>query len=184
MAFNLADYEKMDTVKSQYVKFEKTGDTKFFRFMYKSGGNEMGKDIPIRRKQWDEESRKFIYDGPTGQSVCALQCIEYDEGGGNPRKVIWERSAYFCKNVLLPMWRNYPRICDGVWKVTATTPKTIEASYSLFPVLDADTISYPIIEDEDVENNAGSNDAKTPKKVAKEVSKPAATAPKKKYWEV
>ena len=152
---NLAEYEKLDTGSSasrgDFIGFEKTGDTRYLRFMYESGGENMGADIPTRRKKWDEAD------------------------GSNPRRVRWERSAYFCKNTLLPMWKNYPRIIDGVWKVTATNPKTMDASYALFPVMGADTIKYPIIEDKKEEKK---EEAKPAQPTA-----PAAEAPRKKYWE-
>lgn len=171
---NLAEYEKMETVTGgEYIKFESTGDTKYLRFMYESGGAEMGKDVEFRRKKWDDENHKYVYDTEDGQLVCSLKCIEYDADGSNPRNVIWERSAYFCKNTLLPMWKNYPRIIDGVWKVTATNPKTMDASYALFPVMNADTIKYPIID-------RNSKPAEKTEQKPKEESKPA---PKKKYWE-
>ena len=167
---NLAEYEKLDVSAGSYLNFKENGETHYLRFCYKSGGDTIGEDIEIRRKKWNDEAKKFEYDTPDGQLVVALKCIEYDSDGKNPRFVIWERSAYFCKNSLLPMWKNYPRIIDGVWKVTATNPKTIDASYSLFPVMNADTISFPIIE-EDIP-------VEKPKE-KEEVVKPA----KKKYWE-
>ena len=170
---NLSEYEKLEKNNvDNYVRFTQDAETKYLRFLYLSGGENMGEDIEVYRKKWDEAAKKYVYDAPDGQLVVALKCIEYDEGGGNPRIVRWERSAYFCKNTLLPMWKNYPRIIDGVWKVTATSPKTIDAAYALFPVLDADTVRYPIIEDS----------VSVP--VVTRESRPAdASKPKKKYWE-
>ena len=170
---NLADYEKLDLSSgpSEYIRFEKSGDTKYLRFLYESGGDTMGSDVEFRRKFWDEQAHKFVYDGEEGQLVCALKCIEYDEDGKNPRLVRWERSAYFCKTVLLPMWRNYAHIIDGVWKITATNPKTLDATYALFPVMNADTLKYPIIQQV------------SPKEADKVETPPAEPAAKKKYWE-
>lgn len=179
---NLADYEKLDVGGGDYIKFEKTGETRILRFMYTSGGNDMGKDVEFRRKFWDEEQGKYVYDTDEGQLICALDCIEYDEGGKNPRYVKWERSAYFCKTVLLPMWRNYPRIIDGVWKVTATSPKTKEATYALFPVMDADSIKYPIIEKGNAQQKP--QEPETPQVEVQAQPEEAPTpAPRKKYWE-
>lgn len=174
---NLADYEKLDTSSgpSTYIKFEKTGDTKYLRFMYSSGGQSMGSDVEFRRKMWDEQNHKYVYDGDEGQLVCALKCIEYNEDGSNPRIVKWERSAYFCKTVLLPMWKNYPRIMDGVWKVTATNPKTMDATYALFPVMNADTIKFPIIEEGSKAKDEVPFDTKQ--------EEPKAPVARKKYWE-
>lgn len=172
---NLAEYEKLEAASaSEYLGFKENGETHYLRFLYTSGGETMGEDIEVRRKKWNDETKKFEYDTPDGQLIAALKCIEYDADGKNPRFVIWERSAYFCKNTLLPMWKNYPRIIDGVWKVTASNPKTIDASYSLFPVMNADTITYPIIED----RISVAEEAPAAEPVP-EAPKPA----KKKYWE-
>ena len=182
---NLAEYEKLDNERSSrgdFIGFEKTGDTRYLRFMYESGGENMGADIPTRRKKWDEVAHKYVYDTEDGQLMCVLNCIEYDADGSNPRRVRWERSAYFCKNTLLPMFRNYPRIIDGVWKITATNPKTMDASYALFPVMNADTIKYPISKDEPKEEGKPAEPAKEAQ--APQPAQPATAAPqRKKYWE-
>lgn len=172
---NLAEYEKLDLSNGgEYIKFESNGETRYLRFMYESGGEKMGEDIETRRKYWDEEQHKYVYDTDQGSLQCVLKCIEYNEDGSNPRLVKWERSAYFCKTTLMPMWRNYPRIIDGVWKVTASNPKTVDATYSLFPIMNADTIKYPLI----AENKPQE------KPEEKKATAPAAEpAPKKKYWE-
>lgn len=177
---NLKEYEKIDTdVSREYIRFEQSGEQKILRFLYTSGGEDMGSDVEFRKKFWDEEQHKFIYDSDKGSLVAMLKCIEYDEDGKNPRLVLWERSAYFCKTVLLPMWKNFPRIIDGVWRVTASNPKTREATYSLFPLMDADTIKYPIIEEQKKPDNAAPAAAKP----AQAEATPAQPAQKKKYWE-
>lgn len=193
MSINLADYAKVDrTGGGTFIKFERTGEVRYLRFLYTSGGDRMGEDVVFYRKYWDPEQRKYIIGGDKGQLVAALKAIEYDEDGSNPRLVRWERSAYFCKTVLLPMWRNYPRIIDGVWKITATSPRTLDATYSIFPVIGADTIKYPIIE-EFLEDNKATTLASNKQKnnsTYSTINSPA-TAPepaptpsvKKKYWE-
>lgn len=175
---NLAEYEKLDTgtSKGDFISFEKTGDTKYLRFLYTSGGEKMGEDISIRRKKWDDVAHKYVYDTDDGTLTAVLEAIEYDVDGKNPRRVRWERSAYFCKNTLLPMFRNYPRIIDGVWKISASNPRTKDATYALFPVLDADTVKFPIIEDEKEVKEATSTSEK-------EVKEEVKAAPRKKYWE-
>lgn len=171
---NLADYEKLEEKNSggEFIKFQNNGETRFLRFMYTSGGDKMGEDVEFRKRKWDDEERKYVYDTDDGTLMTSLKCIEYDADGKNPRLVKWDRSAYFCKNVLLPQWRNFPRICDGVWKVTATNPTDKSASYSLFPVMSADTIKFPIIE--------ASSAPKAEPAPAKTTEEPK---PKKKYWE-
>lgn len=187
---NLAAYAKIEqTGGGEFIKFENTGDVKYLRFMYESGGDTMGADVTFYRKYWDDENKRYVVGTDEGQLVAALKAIEYDEDGKNPRVVRWERSAYFCKTVLLPMWRNYPRIMDGVWKITATSPKTLDASYAIFPVMNADTIKYPVIED--AIQKKVDNDTASPSK-EKETTQPTTTnaeptpakeTTKKKYWE-
>ena len=144
---NLATYAKIEqTGGGEFIKFEKTGEVRYLRFLYESGGENMGEDVEFYRKYWDEEAKRYVVGTDKGRLMAALRAIEYDEDGQNPRIVRWERSAYFCKTVLLPMWRNYPRIIDGVWKITATSPKTLDASYAIFPVVNADTIKYRLSE--------------------------------------
>lgn len=192
---NLANYSKIEaTGGGKFIKFENTGETRFLRFLYESGGNKMGEDVVFYRKKWDDVAKKYVMNTPEGQLVAALKAIEYDEDGSNPRLVRWERSAYFCKTVLLPMWKNYPRIIDGVWKITATSPKTLDASYSVFPVMSADTIKYPIIEEVTQPESPESTASKTylENNTQSHINTPAnqpATAPvseeaktNKKYW--
>lgn len=187
---DLATYAKIEqNGGGEFIKFENTGDVKYLRFLYESGGENMGEDVIFYRKYWDAENKKYVVGTEQGQLMAALKAIEYDADGSNPRVVRWERSAYFCKTVLLPMWRNYPRIIDGVWKITATSPKTLDASYSIFPVMNADTIKYPIIEDviekKVVKDTASQSEAK--KTIQTTISNaeptPVKETPKKKYWE-
>lgn len=190
---NLAEYSKIEqTGGGTFIKFERTGEVRYLRFLYESGGERMGEDVTFYRKYWDDEQKRYVVGTDQGQLVAALKAIEYDEDGSNPRVVRWERSAYFCKTVLLPMWKNYPRIIDGVWKITATSPRTLDASYSIFPVIGADTIKYPIIE-EFIENNKATTPASNAQKnntTHSTINTPANTSattptPKapKKYWE-
>lgn len=190
---DLATYAKMEQRnEGEFIKFENTGDVKYLRFLYESGGEEMGKDVVFYRKYWDPEARRYVVGTDEGQLVAALRAIEYNEDGSNPRLVRWERSAYFCKTVLLPAWRNYPRIIDGVWKITATSPRTIDASYSIFPVINADTIKYPIIEgaiQKKEEVRMSKSDVTELKGTSIDALPNAAPTPseptprKKKYWE-
>lgn len=178
---NLSDYEKLDTStqsSGEFIKFKKQGETRYLRFLYESGGEKMGEDIQLRRKKWDDAAQKYVYDTEDGQLMSVLNAIEYDEDGKNPRFVKWERSAYFCKNTLLPMFRNYPRIIDGVWKVTVTNPGTTDISFSLFPVMNADTVKFPIIKKEEATEVKKEEEVKP-----KEPTPAAQPAPRKKYWE-
>lgn len=174
---NLAEYAKMDfTSAGEFIRFENTGDTKYLRFLYESGGDLMGEDISFYRKYYDKEQNRYVVGTDEGTLMASLKCIEYDADGSNPRLVKWERSAYFCKTVLLPMWKEFARIVDGVWKVTATSPKTLDASYSVFPVIGADSIKFPIIEN--ISSPTEQKEVEPPVETT-----PVKSAPKKKYWE-
>ncbi|NLZ54961.1 MAG: hypothetical protein GX892_17810 [Thermoanaerobacteraceae bacterium] len=79
-----------------------------------------------------------------------------------------------------------------MWKITATSPRTLDASYSVFPVIGADTIKYPIIEEFLEDNKAttlASNEQKnnttySPINTPAKAPEPAPTpSVKKKYWE-
>lgn len=194
---NLADYAKIENSGGgEYIKFETTGETRYLRFLYESGGDSMGVDVPFYRKYWDDAQKKYVIGTDEGQLVATLRAVEYDADGKNPRVVKWERSAYFCKNVLLPMWKNFPRIIDGVWKITATSPKTLDASYAVFPVMSADTIKYPIPEgalaaatqktpaSPRQEQKSTLPPTSNPPSGQVEQEKPKATTPRKKYWEM
>ena len=100
---DLATYAKMEQHNDgEFIRFENTGDVKYLRFLYESGGENMGEDVIFYRKYWDPEARRYVVGTDEGQLMAALRAIEYDEDGSNPRLVRWERSAYFCKTVLLP----------------------------------------------------------------------------------
>lgn len=171
---NLNDYLKQDRTRTQsaFITFKENGETKYLRFLYESGGDTIGHDIVTRRKHWNAETKKYEYGTEQGTLTCTLDAIEYDADGSNPRRVKWDRSAYFCSNTLIPMWKNYPRIIDGVWRITASNPTTMEATYTLFPVMNADSIKYPI----DLQEEKDAAPA------VKASPTPAAT-PGNKYWE-
>ena len=74
---NLAEYVKLDFSKGdkEYIRFETTGETRYLRFVYESGGDEMGKDVTFRRKYWDDEQKKYVYDTQEGQLVATLNVL-------------------------------------------------------------------------------------------------------------
>ena len=193
---NLSEYAKIENRGGgEYIKFETTGETRYLRFLYESGGDSMGVDVAFYRKYWDDVNKRYVTGTDEGRLMATLKAVEYDADGKNPRLVKWERSAYFCKNVLLPMWKNYPRIIDGVWKITATSPKTLDASYAVFPVISADTIKFPIPEEalsaatQETPASLHEQTESTPTPTSNPLSgqvkqeKPRTITPSKKYWE-
>lgn len=170
---NLAQYSKMDKEKptgaGEFLGFEH-GQTRYLRFLYESGGENLGEDIKIVWKKWNPETRKYDSVEGVGSRRTILNCIEYNEDGSNPRHVRLDISAYICETTFMSAWKNYNKIIDGVWKVTCSNPKTKELSYSLFPIINADVIKYPIIEKE------------TKSETTKE-TKPEGEPKKKKYWD-
>lgn len=140
---NLADYSKMpkgDT--GEFLKWTKNGEVKVLRFLYTSND---GADIEVRRKYWDDEQKKYVYDTPDGKLTCVLSCVLYEEGQ-KPRRVRWERSAAFTEQICNSYWCKYPRIVDGVWEVTCTNPGTKDIKFSFFPVFGADFTTHPLPE--------------------------------------
>lgn len=186
---NLSEYSRMPKgSSSEFLKWTQNGESKILRVLYTS---KDGSDIEVRKKKWDDEQKRFVYDSLDGQLTCSLDCALYDvDKSGVVRgvkKVKWERSAAFTENACNGYWSKFPRIIDGVWEVTCTNPGTKEIKFTWFPVMGADLTTFPLpdgvsIVDGQVvyENTQGGGDGEIP--IDDPVPNQAA-APKKKYWE-
>lgn len=197
---NLTQYEQVAKDAGEFISFKAHGESKIIRFLYESGGVAMGEDIILRKKFWDETTKKYIMDDPRGSYSAVLKVALYTpkaDGTFDVTVAKWDRSGAFIRDVLLPAWRNYPKISEGVWKVTASNPGTKTAAYSLFPIIDANVIKYPLPEStapaaEDpvkaAHESANNADDEAPFDVdqpAAQASTPSASpaGAKKKYWE-
>lgn len=148
---NLSEYMAMPkrvVGSSEFLKWTQNGEAKILRFLYTSHD---GSDIPVVKKIWSDEQKKFLYDTPDGKLTCVLDCVLYEEGK-EPKRVRWERSAAFVEQVCNGYWSKFPRIIDGVWEVTCTNPGTKEIRFSWFPVMGADLTSYPLPADVEIKN--------------------------------
>lgn len=148
---NLAEYAalpKTNGAAGEFLKWTKNGETKLLRFLYTSRD---GSDIDVRRKKWDDDEKKYVYDTPDGKLTCVLNAVLY-ENGQPPKRVRWERSASFTEQACNGYWSKFPRIIDGVWEVTCTNPGTKEIKFAWFPVMGADLTNYPLPEGVSLEN--------------------------------
>lgn len=176
---NLSDYSKMPkTGNAEYLKWTKNGETKVLRFLYTSHD---GADIDVRKKCWDDEQKRYVYDTPEGKLTCSLDCVIY-ENGQPPRRVKWERSASFTEQVCNGYWAKFPRIIDGVWEVTCMNPGTKEIKFTWFPIMGADLTTYPLPEGVSLVNGAVVYEAKeaaSPAEPEQPQERPKAT----RYWD-
>lgn len=186
---NLSEYSKMpkNTGGSEFIKWTTNGETKILRFLYTSRD---GADIAVRKKKWDDEQKRFVYDSPDGQLTCSLDCALYDvDKNGVVRgvkKVKWERSAAFTENACNGYWSKFSRIIDGVWEVTCTNPGTKEIKFAWFPVMGADLTTFPLPEGVSIVDGRvvyANNPAEVADQISTEPAINSAAAPKKKYWE-
>lgn len=141
---NLSEYSRMakNAGQGEFLKWTRNGEVKVLRFLYTSND---GADIEVRRKEWDETQKKYVYDTPGGKLTCVLNCVIY-ENGQSPKRVRWERSASFTEQACNGYWSKFPRIIDGVWEVTCTNPGTKDIKFSWFPIQGADFTTYPLPE--------------------------------------
>lgn len=186
---NLSDYSRMPKSSgNEFIKWTQNGESKILRFLYTSRD---GADIEVRRKKWDNDQNKFVYDTPDGQLTCSLDAVLYEMEGDRVkscRKVKWERSAAFTEQAVNGYWSKFPRIIDGVWEVTCTNPGTKEIKFAWFPVMGADLTTFPLPDGVSIVdgrviyagNNLGNGDADIPTGITENAE---AAAPKKKYWE-
>lgn len=176
---NLAEYKKAAAErKSQggdYIRFEKDGDTKYLRFLY----DDIQTEAQLRYKFWDESQNKYVYAdtkvSKEYKAVVRMNCIQYEEDGSNPRKVTWEFSAHIVNRDLVPQLENIKPHRMGVWKVQVNNPGEMNIKIVPFPVLNADTVKFPI----DIP------DAEKPAEAPDAASTPAPEQPKQtksKYW--
>lgn len=172
---NLAEYRKAAAERrtnGDFIRFEKDGDIKYLRFMYK----DMDKEAQLRYKAWNPAENKYTYadtkEGPEYKAVVRMNCIQYDEDGSNPRRVTWEFSAHVVDRDLTPQLNNIKPHDTGVWKVQVNNPGEMNVKIVAFPVLNADTVKYPV----DLPEEEKPEDKPT------EEAPKAETEKKSKYW--
>ena len=135
-----------------FIKFKSEGETKFLRFLFNDAST-----IESHRKFWDEEEKKWIIDGDKGSYRIVFNCVEYDKGGANPRRIRWEISEYLYNEYLAPYVEKDAPASKNVWEIKVRRPGTMDISYVAFKVDGATEASYPIPEAET--NTQGSSSA-------------------------
>lgn len=134
-----------------FIKFKSEGETKFLRFLFNDAST-----IESHRKFWDEEEKKWIIDGDKGSYRIVFNCIEYDKGGANPRRIRWEISEYLYNEYLAPYVEKDAPASKNVWEIKVRRPGTMDISYVAFKVDGATEATYPIPE---VDTNAQGSSA-------------------------
>lgn len=123
----------------EFIAFKTEGETKIIRFMFTDANS-----LESHRKFYNEETKEWEIDGDRGAWKVLFNCIEYDKGGANPRKVRWELSEYLYNEYLSPYVEKDVPASKNVWEIKVRRPKTMEVSYIAFRVDDADETTYPI----------------------------------------
>lgn len=134
-----------------FIKFKSEGETKFLRFLFNDAST-----IESHRKFWDEEEKKWIIDGDKGSYRIVFNCVEYDKGGANPRRIRWEISEYLYNEYLAPYVEKDAPASKNVWEIKVRRPGTMDISYVAFKVDGATEATYPIPE---VDTNAQGSSA-------------------------
>ena len=171
---NLAEYRKAVAERranGDFIRFEKDGDVKFLRFMY----DDIKTEAVIKYKAWNPAENKYTYSdektSPEFKAVVRMNCIQYNEDGSDPRRVTWEFSAHIVDRDLVPQLENIKPHKSGVWKVQVNNPGEMNIKIVAFPVMNADTVKFPIDlpEQEDKKEEPKPEEAKPeePKKTSK-----------------
>lgn len=134
-----------------FIKFKSEGETKFLRFLFNDAST-----IESHRKFWNEEEKKWEIDGDRGSYRIVFNCVEYDKGGANPRRIRWELSEYLYNEYLAPYVEKDVPASKNVWEIKVRRPGTMDVSYVAFKVDGATEATYPIPE---VETNAQGSSA-------------------------
>ena len=137
------------TASGDFIKFKSEGETKYLRFLFTDASN-----IESHRKFWDEDEKKWVIDGDKGTYRIVYNCVEYDKGGANPRKVRWEVSEYLYNEYLSPYVEKEVPASKNVWEIKVRRPGTMDVSFVAFKVDGATELTYPIPEGTDASASA------------------------------
>lgn len=128
---------------ADFIKFKVEGETKYLRFLFTDATT-----IESHKKYWDNEAKKMYVDDqcPEGKGSYKIvfDCVEYDVGGANARRVRWEVSEYLYNEYLSPYIEKDTPASKNVWEIKVRRPGTMDVSYIAFPVNGATEANYPI----------------------------------------
>lgn len=122
-----------------FITFKVEGETKLIRFLFTDATN-----LESHRKFYNEETKEWEIDGDRGSWKVLFNCVEYDVGGKNPRKVRWELSEYLYNEYLSPYVEKDNPASKNVWEIKVRRPKTMDVSYIAFRIEEATELTYPI----------------------------------------
>jgi hypothetical protein len=123
----------------EFITFKQEGEVKTIRFLFTDA-----EAIESHRKFYNEETKEWEIDGDRGSWKVLFNCVEYDEGGKNPRRVRWELSEYLYNEYLSPYVEKDNPASKNVWQIKVRRPKTMDVSYIAFRLEDATEETYPI----------------------------------------
>lgn len=123
----------------EFITFKLEGETKIIRFLFTDATT-----IESHRKFYNEETKEWEIDGDRGSWKVLFNCVEYDKGGANPRRVRWELSEYLYNEYLSPYVEKDTPASNSVWEIKVRRPKTMDVSYIAFKVEGATEVNYPI----------------------------------------
>lgn len=125
----------------EWITFKQEGETRRLRFLFNDAT-----EVESHQKFWNEETREWEIDQGRGSWRVIFNCVEYDEGGANPRRVKWEVSEYLYNEYLSPYVEKDKPASKNVWDVKVRRPGTMDVSYISFKVDGATEVNYPIPE--------------------------------------
>lgn len=124
-----------------FIKFKTEGEVKYLRFLFDDAST-----IESHQKFFNEETKQWEIDQGKGPYRITFNCVEYDAGGANPRRVRWEVSEYLYNEFLSPYIEKDLPARKNVWEIKVRRPGTMEVSYVAFKVDGATELTYPIPE--------------------------------------
>lgn len=123
----------------EFITFKQEGEVKTIRFLFTDAAA-----VESHRKFYNEETKEWEIDGDRGSWKVLFNCVEYDDGGKNPRRVRWELSEYLYNEYLSPYVEKDNPASKNVWQIKVRRPKTMDVSYIAFRLDDATEETYPI----------------------------------------
>lgn len=140
-----------------FIRFKTENETKILRFLFTDASA-----VESHKKWWDPDQKKWLIDEacPEGKGSYKItfNCVEYDKGGVNPRRVRFEISEYLYNEYLAPYVEKEAPASKNVFEIKVRRPGTMDVSYVAFKIDGATEANYPIPQ-ADTTNNSGSTNS-------------------------
>lgn len=126
----------------EFITFKQEGETRIIRFLFTDASSiESTLKYPLVKNEatgrWEEDNTQ------KGSWKVMFNCVEYDKGGVNPRRVRWELSEYLYNEYLSPYVEKDVPASKNVWEIKVRRPRTMDVSYIAFRVDEATDVNYP-----------------------------------------